>query len=191
MAMRRRCVLVLISVLAFGVPAWAQDGADPAKPAAVPAAAAAAQGQVAPEDDTDLDIDPLQPDFTLIALPTTLRMPRMKSAFRVTHRFTRSLGQGDFGSLAEDFFGIDSGAAIGLEYRFGLMRGTDVGVRRTNDRTVEFHWRNYFCCETLAGSCCLRTNVILQFKHDLRILRDRHDRAIIAKCCFRGRRVTR
>jgi len=138
MAMRRSSVLVLISVLAFGVPAWAADGADPAKPAAVPATTAAAQGQVAPEDDTDLDIDPLQTDFTLITLPTTLRMPRMKSAFRVTHRFTRSLGQGDFGSLAEDFFGIDSGAAIGLEYRFGLMRGTDVGVRRTNDRTIEF-----------------------------------------------------
>ena len=134
----RRSVLVLFSVLMFGVPAWASDGAGPPQGAAVQPAPAAAQGQVAPEDDPDLDIDPLQPDFTLIALPTTLRMPRMKSSFRVTHRFTRSLGQGDFGSLAEDFFGIDSGAAIGLEYRFGLMRGTYVGVRRTNDRTIEF-----------------------------------------------------
>jgi len=134
----RRSVLVLITVLAFVVPAWAADGAGPAKPAAGQPAAAAGQGQVAPENDPDLDIDPLQPDFTLIALPTTLRMPRMKSAFRVTHRFTRSLGQGDFGNLAADFFGIDSGAAIGLEYRFGLMRGTDVGIRRTNDRTIEF-----------------------------------------------------
>jgi hypothetical protein len=137
----RRSVLVLITILAIGVPAWASDGpAGAAKAAAGQAAATAApaQGQSAPEDDPDLDIDPLQPDFTLIALPTTLRMPRMKSAFRVTHRFTRSLGQGDFGSLAEDFFGIDSGAAIGLEYRFGLMRGADVGFRRTNDRTIEF-----------------------------------------------------
>ena len=132
-----RSVLVLITVLAFVVPASASDGADP-KPAAVPAATAAGQGQVAPENDRDLDIDPLQTDFTLITLPTTLRMPRHKSAFRVTHRFTRPLGQGDFGSLAEDFFGIDSGAAIGLEYRFGLMRGADVGVVRTNDRTIEF-----------------------------------------------------
>jgi Membrane bound beta barrel domain (DUF5777) len=137
MAMRHS-FLVLVTVLAFGVPAWAADGADPAKPAAGAAPAAAGQGQAAPEDDPDLDIDPLQPDFTLIALPTTLRMPRMKSAFRVTHRFTRSLGQGDFGSLLEDFFGIDAGAAIGLEYRFGIMRGTYVGVRRTNDRTIEF-----------------------------------------------------
>jgi hypothetical protein len=130
--------MVLFSVLTFGLPAWAADGAGPAKGAAAQPAAPAAQGQVAPEDDPDLDIDPLQPDFTLIALPTTLRMPRMKSSFRVTHRFTRSLGQGDFGSLAEDFFGIDSGAAIGLEYRFGIIRGADVGFRRTNDRTIEF-----------------------------------------------------
>ncbi len=137
MAMRRS-VLVLLTVLAFGVPAWAANGADPAKPAAVQAAAAAGQGQVAPEEDRDLDIDPLQPDFTLVNLPTTLRMPRFKSAFRVTHRFTRPLGQGDFDDLLQDFFGIDSGAAIGLEYRFGIMRGTYVGVRRTNDRTIEF-----------------------------------------------------
>ena len=140
MAMRHS-FLVLITVLAFGVPAWAADGADPAKPAkpATGAApAAAGQGQVAPEDDPDLDIDPLQPDFTVVTLPTTLRMARMKSAFRVTHRFTRSLGQGDFGSLAEDFFGIDAGAAIGLEYRFGLIRGAHAGIRRTNDRTIEF-----------------------------------------------------
>src|ERR1041384_2235076 len=66
----------------------------------------------------------------------------MKSAFRVTHRFTRSLGQGDFGSLAEDFFGIDSGAAIGLEYRFGIMRGAAVAIRRTNDSTIELHAAN-------------------------------------------------
>jgi hypothetical protein len=136
--MSMRTVLVLITVLTFGVPAWAADGADPAKAPAAAGASAAGQGQVAPEDDPDLDIDPLQPDFTLITLPTSLRMPKGKSSFRVTHRFTRSLGQGDFGSLAEDFFGIDAGAAIGLEYRFGIMRGTHVGIRRTNDRTIEF-----------------------------------------------------
>jgi len=134
----RRSVLVLITLLAFSMPAFASDQAGAGQAAAAPAGAAAGQGQVAPEDDPDLDIDPLQPDFTLITLPTTLRMPRMKSSFRVTHRFLRSLGQGDFGSLLEDFFGIDSGAAIGLEYRFGIMRGTYVGIRRTNNRTIEF-----------------------------------------------------
>jgi hypothetical protein len=70
-------------------------------------------------------------------MPTALRLPRFKSSFRITHRFGRPLGQGDFGDLLEDFFGIDSGAQIGLEYRFGIMRGTQIGIHRTNDRTIE------------------------------------------------------
>jgi hypothetical protein len=104
-----------------------------------PAAAVAQQpAQPAPaERDPDQNLDALQPDFTLSALPTTLRLPRFKSAFRVTHRFGRPLGSGSFGSLASDFFGLDSGAQIGLEYRFGLMRGLQAGIYRTNDRTIE------------------------------------------------------
>ena len=100
--------------------------------------ASAIQAAQAPPDDPDLDLVPLQPDFTIVAMPTALRLPRFKSSFRITHRFGRPLGQGDFGDLLEDFLGIDSGAQIGLEYRFGLMRGTQVGIHRTNDRTIEF-----------------------------------------------------
>lgn len=95
-------------------------------------------GAQSPQDDPDLDVNFAQPDFTLVALPTTLRLPRHKSAFRVTHRFTRPLGDGDFGDLLEDFFGLDSGAQIGLEYRYGLMRGTQIGIHRTSTRTIEF-----------------------------------------------------
>ena len=99
--------------------------------------ASATQAAQAPPDDPDLDLVPLQPDFTVVAMPTALRLPRYKSAFRVTHRFGRPLGQGDFGDLAEDFFGLDSGAQIGLEYRFGIMSGTQIGINRTSDRTIE------------------------------------------------------
>jgi hypothetical protein len=108
--------------------AWPQTTA--AQNAAAPAQA--------PADDPDKDLNESQPDFTLIGLPTTLRVPRFSSAFRVTHRFLRSLGAGDFGELAEDLFGIDSGAQIGLEYRFGLMRGLQVGLHRTSDKTIKF-----------------------------------------------------
>ena len=90
------------------------------------------------EDDPDLDFNFAQPDFTIVTLPTTLRLPRYKSAFRVTHRFGRPLGNGDFGDLVGDLFGLDSGGVIGLEYRFGLMRGFQVGVHRTSNRTIEF-----------------------------------------------------
>ena len=87
-------------------------------------------------DDEALKLE--EPDFTLISLPTGLRLPKYKSAFRVTHRFTRALGQGDFGDLVGDLFGIDSGAVIGLEYRFGIVPGGQIGIHRTSDKTIEF-----------------------------------------------------
>lgn len=102
------------------------------------AATAAPAPQTPVPEPSEARVNPSQPDFTLVALPTTLRVPLHKSAFRVTHRFTRPLGQGDLGDLASDFFALDSSAQIGLEYRFGLVRGGQVGIHRTNDRTIEF-----------------------------------------------------
>lgn len=88
--------------------------------------------------DPDTALNLAEPDFTTINLPTTLRLPRMKSAFRVTHRFARTLTRGTFGDIAGDLFGIDSGALIGLEYRFGIMRGLQAGIYRTSDKTIQF-----------------------------------------------------
>jgi hypothetical protein len=96
---------------------------------------------MAQDEDPDRDLRLSQPDFTLVTLPTTLRLPRFGSAFRVTHRFGRPLGAGDFGDLLGDAFGLDSGAQIGLEYRFGLMRGLQVGIHRTSNKTIEFFGR--------------------------------------------------
>jgi hypothetical protein len=125
--MKMTRIVLVMAACALISPHWA--AAQAPAPAAAPAAAA---------DDPDLDINFSQPDFTVVTLPTTLRVPRFKSSFRVTHRFTRSLGQGDFGSLAEDFFSLDSGSVIGLEYRFGIARGLQAGIHRTSDRTIAF-----------------------------------------------------
>lgn len=92
----------------------------------------------AQEDDDAAVIPPAQPDFTLISLPTRLRVPLHESAFRVTHRFLRPIGQGDFGDLLEDGFGIDASAQIGLEFRYGLFPNTQIGIHRTSDKTIEF-----------------------------------------------------
>ena len=92
---------------------------------------------------SDRAVNPSQPDFTIVGLPTTLKIPKFASAFRVTHRFTRSLGSGDFGDLARDFFGFDSGAQIGLEYRFGVLNGTQIGIHRTSDRTIQFFLQHH------------------------------------------------
>jgi len=116
--------------------------------ALAPATASAQATTPAPDQsDPDARVDALQPEFALAALPTTLRMPVHKLAFRVTHRFTRALGDGDFGDLASDFFGFDSGAQIGLELRYGLAPGTQVGVHRTSERTTQIFGQHNFLNE--------------------------------------------
>jgi hypothetical protein len=125
--------LVLAAVVARPAPALAGDpppanGAATAAPAAAPPPAA----------DDDLEFQPSQPDFTVINLPTTLRLPSHSLAFRVTHRFTRALNQGSFRESLGDAFGLDAGAQIGLELRFAPVRGAQIGVYRTNDKTVQF-----------------------------------------------------
>jgi len=120
-------------------PEQPQPQPPPAQPQQ-PAAQQPAAAQPAPEPekaDPDLRVDVLQPDFVISALPTTLRLQRHKFGFMVTHRFSRSLGRGDLGDLASDLFGFDTGAQIGLELRYGLFSGTQVGVYRTSDRTIQ------------------------------------------------------
>src|SRR5437868_11550320 len=98
---------------------------------------APARPSSAQEDDAALK--PAEPDFTLVSLPTSLRLPEHKMAFRVTHRFTRPLKCDQCGSsLLGDGLGIDGGAQIGLELRFAPIRRLQVGVNRVSDKTVDF-----------------------------------------------------
>jgi hypothetical protein len=146
MMIRLKAVWGSCVVLALcGAPAaFAQDVQDP-QPPQPPQTQAAPQQQPTPQPpapepekaDPDLRVDVLQPDFVISSLPTTLRLPRHKFGFMVTHRFDRSLGRGDLGDLASDFFGFDNGAQIGLELRYGLFSGTQVGIYRTSDRTIQ------------------------------------------------------
>ena len=78
-----------------------------------------------------------QPDFYVATLNTNLRLPKGKMAFRLTHRFLRTLGDGDFGDLAARFFGLDSGAQIGLDLKYAPFRGGQIGIYRTSDRTIQ------------------------------------------------------
>ena len=128
-------IALILAAITWGSTATAQTApAPPQATATAPAASPVAEEEA--RDDAVLNRS--QPDFTLINLPTGLRMPKWKSAFRVTHRFTRPLGDGDFGDLAGDAFGLDSGAVIGMEFRIGIVPGGQVGVYRTNDKTIQF-----------------------------------------------------
>ncbi len=118
--------------------------------------------------DQDVRVDALQPDFNLVALPTTLRMPLHKWAFRVTHRFTRPLGQGDFGDLASDLFGLDSAAQIGLELRYGIAPGTQIGVHRTSDRTIQIFGQHNFLSERRGHHAGLDLVATLEGRNNLK-----------------------
>ena len=122
--------LALLVLMTLPASALAQGDATP-PPAAAPAAPAR-------QPDPDQQFQPAEPDFMLAALPTTLRMPARKFAFRMTHRFTRAIDSGDIGDFFADFFGFDSSARVGLELRYGLVPGTQIGVHRTNDREIQF-----------------------------------------------------
>ncbi len=122
-----RLLLALLLVAAMAIPAAAQD------PAAAPPPAPPAQ-----DDDPDRDPNDSQPDFYVATLNTNLPMPKCKFNFRLTHRFTTTLGQGDLSDLFERFFGLDGGAIIGLDLKYGLFRNFNVGVYRTSDRTIQF-----------------------------------------------------
>jgi hypothetical protein len=90
------------------------------------------------DDGDDRSLKLAEPDFTLIGLPTSLRLPEHGSAFRVTHRFTRPLNC-DLcpNSIWADGLGMDFGARIGLEYRYGIAPNTEIGVHRASDKTIE------------------------------------------------------
>jgi hypothetical protein len=138
--------LLALGSAAVGLAAEGTTGAGAAAPAVATPKSSGVVGTAPPpasdeealtDYDEDLDIDPAEPDFEVINLPTTLRVPRHKLAFRLTHRFARPLGDGSFSDLLADFFGFDGGAQIGLGLRFGLFRGTQLSIYRTSDRTIQ------------------------------------------------------
>jgi hypothetical protein len=109
----KRLLLTFVLATVFAVPAFAQD------------------------DDPDRDPNDSQPDFYVATLNTNLRLPKGKMNFRLTHRFLRTLGDGDFGDLASRLFGFDSGAQIGLDLKYAPFRGGQIGIYRTSDRTIQ------------------------------------------------------
>ena len=125
--------LTLLTMAAMVTPAAAQAPADP------PPAAGAAAAQ---DDDPDRDPNDSQPDFYVATLNTNLRLPKRAFNFRLTHRFTTPLGEGDGGDLFGRLFGLDGGALVGLDLKYGLLPGFDIGIYRTSfDRTIQLQGR--------------------------------------------------
>lgn len=82
---------------------------------------------------------PAEIDLNTVNLPTTMSLDRHHSYFRLTHRFVRELGRGTLSNLADDLFGLDNGAIIGLEYRFGITGNLQAGIHRSLlSKTIQF-----------------------------------------------------
>jgi hypothetical protein len=135
----RLCAGLSIAALLFiGIlPARARSLDDPKTPStAVASATSAGQGDA--DDDDDATIRPMEPDFNLVNLPTTLPLPVRRGNFHLTHRFNENLRQDSFGTQASNLFGLDTGATIELEFRYGVMKHLEAIVSRTNvDRTIQ------------------------------------------------------
>jgi hypothetical protein len=85
---------------------------------------------------------PGEAEQNVVTIPTTRSMRRFGSHFRITHRFARDLRRGSVADLASDLFGLDSGAIIGLDYRFAPTSNIQLGAYRTMlFRTVQFSGR--------------------------------------------------
>ena len=129
-----RSWLIAICVMAnlvTAVPAVAQSGAQTTE--------AAPPASVVLEDD-DAVLNPGEPDFVVVNLPTTLRLPRFKSNFRLTHRFAGNLRNGTLTQQASNLFGIDQGAIIGFEYRFAVAKHVQAAFYRTSfDKTIQLY----------------------------------------------------
>ncbi len=135
-----RALNFLICLLAgFGAPiATAAQEVSQQKPPDEASATVAVQPPVAEDDEAALDL--AEPDYVIINVPTTLRLPRHKGNFRLNHRFAGNLRNGDFGSLAGNLFGIDQGAIIGFEYRVAVARHVQAAFYRSSfDRTIQLY----------------------------------------------------
>jgi hypothetical protein len=144
MRLRTHIQTALITTLGLaiaGAPARAAVIMDPQQQpsqSAGQASAPPASPQTAPEDD-DAVLNPVEPDFVVVNLPTTMRLPKFKGNFRVTHRFGQNLRGNSFGDNASNLFGLDSGAVVGLEYRFAPVRHLEAVVFRSSLlKTVQF-----------------------------------------------------
>ena len=104
-----------------------------------PAASADPVAQAPAADDDDAKLRPLEPDFVTINLPTTLPLPAHAMNFHLSHRFNEDLLNDSIGTQFSNVFGLDNGANIGLEFRYGVMKHLEAIVQRTSlSKTIQF-----------------------------------------------------
>ena len=128
-----------VLVLVFACISWSRvaSAQPPATPPSTDPPPVVLTAQTPSTTDDPAALDPLEADFEIVNLPTTLRLPVHKWNFHLTHRFNQNLiceefEENCFGHRLQTLFGIDTGANIGLEFRFGVVRNLQAIVLRTS-----------------------------------------------------------
>ena len=135
-----RRAIVLITAALFSMLTVAAAAEEPQSTAGRSPGQQSSQSAVSSGDSDDRDPVLAEPDFRVLNLPSTLRLPVHGSNFQLTHRFNGNLRQGSFTDNASNLFGLDQGAAVGFEYRFGIARHLQAAVYRTAiDKTFQFY----------------------------------------------------
>jgi hypothetical protein len=119
------CLLVLCTLAGalVATPAYSQQTPD---------------AQQTTEDDRMLQL--AEPDYRVIAVATTMLLPKHGWSFDLTHRFNGNLANGSFAENAKSLFGIDQGATIGIEFRYAFFSRVQTAAYRTSfDRTIQIH----------------------------------------------------
>lgn len=132
------CGLILAGLST--TPVYASPDDPPAKAAAVAAdvTGADAAPQNAPEDPRVIQL--AEPEYRVVNVTTTMLLPKGGWSFDLTHRFNGNLAEMSFTEALENLFGIDQGAQIGIEVRYGVLDRLQAAAYRTSfDKTIQFH----------------------------------------------------
>jgi hypothetical protein len=126
--------LLMLALFAPGAVFAGSPGPDPLDQTGTP------PPQVSSDEADEGLLQPAEPDYRLVNLPTTLRLPLHKGSFDLTHRFAGNLRRGTFRQQASDFFGLDQGATIGFEYRYAVVHHLQAAAYRSSfNKTVQFY----------------------------------------------------
>jgi hypothetical protein len=131
------------------------------------AAPARAQG-----DDVDdhAALKPAEPDYSVVNLPTTLALPKAKSNFHMTHRFNGNLRSNSFGDNVSNLFGLDQGASVGFEYRFGVTQHLQAIAARTNiGKVIQFTAKYDAVHQTVSSPVALSAIAAVEGENNFRV----------------------
>lgn len=133
------CLAVVFVVCFCGISAHARSLDDPKHQPTSADAPPPPAVQSDEDEDDHATLRPAEPDYSVINLPTTLPLPKYKSNFHLSHRFNGNLRSNSFGDNLSNLFGLDQGASISFEYRFGLTKHLEGIASRTNiGKVIQF-----------------------------------------------------